>query len=110
MTPEQVELIESTVVYLAAFVAIVAIISTLYIVNIYRQRHQEALFLTRLVVRDVRVGVCAAVILIYLALALSDRGLGRPWGAIVIGIPVIVMLYGPTSDAMLWWRERRRGK
>lgn len=107
MSPDFVEAVETATIFVTAALAIVSIGSAVYTVNIYRQRHEEALFLTRLIKRNVRVATAAAVILIYLALALSDYGLGRPWGAVVIAGSVGAMLYGPISDALLWHKERR---
>jgi len=114
MDPAFVRFVEVSVTLLAVLFSAAAIVSAAYIVWVYRHRNVTPdqrvgeLFLTRNVVRDVRVAVCATIILGYLALALAGYGLGRPWGAIVIGIPVIVLLYGPTGDALLWRKERRK--
>lgn len=87
-----------------------SVVSSFYIVYVYRQRTEEALFLDRLVRRDVRVAVAAAVILAYLAVSLTGHPLDRPWGAVLIGGAVIVMQIGPVGDALLWFLERRRTK
>lgn len=106
MNPELIEMVESSVLVVCGFIAVAAIISGVYIVHVYRQRHEDALFLERLVKRDVRVCVAAAVILVYLALAMADLTPGRPWGAVIIAAAVIAMLVGPVDDALLWRRER----
>lgn len=108
MTPAIIEAVELAVLLICALFATSAIASGVYIVWVYRQRQEDALFLERLVKRDVRVCVAAAVILIYLALAMADLTPGRPWGAVIIAAAVIAMLIGPTDDAVLWWKERRR--
>jgi hypothetical protein len=110
MTSEEIaEGVTLFVIVVAAIVAVAAIVSALYILMVYRQRHEDSLFLTRLVHRDVRVSFASAVILVYLIMALSGASFGRPWGAVVIGVPVILMMIGPVSDALLWYRERRHG-
>lgn len=112
MDPNFVRGVELAVIAAAAFACLAAIVSGLYIWLVYDQRDREdsrdALFLTRLVIRDLRVAVCGAIILGYLALSTAGLGLGRPWGAIIVGVPVIILLYGPTSDALLWRRERAK--
>ena len=89
-------------------IAIGAVISTLYIIYVYRQRREEALFLTRLVHRDIRVGVGGGIIVGYIALSYSGYTLGPPWGGLIISLAVALMLIGPIDDAILWFRERRR--
>ena len=100
------ELVTIIVLVVAAVTAVAAIISSVYIGWIFNQRQEDALFLTRLVHRDIRVSLASAVILGYLALVMLGYSLGKPWGALVIGIPVIIMMWGPVSDARLWHSER----
>lgn len=89
-------------------VAVAAVVSGGYIAWVYRERHEDALFLTRLVYRDIRVAIGSAVILVYIVAALLGLSPGRPWGALVIGLIVSVFMYGVVSDALLWRRERRK--
>jgi hypothetical protein len=103
-----VDIVNSAVILAASLACIGAVVSGGYILWIYRQRFESALFLDRLVNRDLLAAACGAVILAYLALALSGYSLGKPWGAIVIGVPGILLLWGPTSDALLWRKERRK--
>lgn len=97
---------------LDAFVALASVIASIYIVYVYGQvpdgkDKAEAVFLARLVHRDVRVSAAAALILGYIALSLSGTKLGTPWGAVLISIAVVAMMIGPIGDAYLWWKERR---
>jgi divalent metal cation (Fe/Co/Zn/Cd) transporter len=102
------ETVELVITIAALAVAVASMLAAVYIVNIYRQRHEEALFLDRLVKRDIRVSIASAVILAYIALALLDLSPGRPWGSLIISLCVMAMMYGPISDALLWFRERRK--
>lgn len=99
--------VTTLVVGVSAVVAVIAVASAIYIGRVYSQRHEQALFLDLLVRICVRVSVAAGIILGYLALALSGFSLGKPWGAIVIGVPVILMMSVPLSIALLWYQERR---
>ena len=103
-----VDIITWGTVLVAAIVAIASIASSFYIAWVYRQRKEESAFLTHLVNRDIRVSLASAWILGYIAVALAGYSLARPWGALAIGIPVVVMMIGPISDAWLWRSERRR--
>jgi uncharacterized protein (DUF2062 family) len=88
--------------------ALAAVLSTIYIVHVYRQRKEEALFLTRLVHRDIRVGIGGGIIVAYIALAYSGYTLGAPWGGLIVSLAVGLMLIGPIDDAIQWFRERRK--
>lgn len=101
------EFVENATIVMALAFSLAAVASGLYVTWIYRHRHEEAPFLTRLVRRNQRVALAATVILVYLALALSDFGLGRPWGAVIIGGAVCLLLVGVIDDAVTWYRERR---
>jgi hypothetical protein len=101
-------LVTLVVTGVSAFVALAAGVSALYIYYVYHQRHEDALFLTRLVHRDLRVSLASAVILIYIVLALSGFSLGKPWGALIIGGAITIMMIGPISDALLWKKERSK--
>ena len=101
-------LIEIITTAAAAIIAVASVISAIYIVYVYRRRNEEALFLTRLVHRDVRVSIASAVILGYIVLALTGNSPGRPWGSVIIAAAVGVMMLGPCGDAYLWWKERRK--
>lgn len=99
-----------TIIVALLITAVTASLSGAYITWVYHQRTEEALFLTRLVHRDLRVAIASAVIVLYMALSLAGFGLGRPWGAVAIGIPIIVLMIGPIGDALLWRKERRMPK
>lgn len=88
-------------------VALVAVISGAYIWHIYRLRHEEALFLQLLFRLCMTVTFGSAWIAIYLVLALVGHGLARPWGAVAIAIPVILMMQTVIQVARVWRRERR---
>jgi hypothetical protein len=102
--------VEAIVGILALAIAIVCVMSGAYVYRVYRLRHEEALFLTRLVHRDIRVSIASAVIAGLIAYAYLFEPLPRPWSGVLIGGALIVMMYGPISDAMLWRSERRRVK
>lgn len=95
-----------TVVCIA--VAVAAVASGAYIAWVYRQRNEEALFLARLVTRDLRCSAAALIIGVYIAAALLGYSLGRPWGALVIAAAVVVLMVGVIDDALLWRKERRK--
>jgi hypothetical protein len=101
------ELIRVLTVGGSILMSVAAVVSGLYVIYVYRNRYEEAPFLTRLVHRDVRVSTASTVILVYLAFALSGVSLGPPWGGLLIAIAVWTMEYGPIEDAITWWRERR---
>jgi uncharacterized BrkB/YihY/UPF0761 family membrane protein len=101
-------LVTNTVTLLLTLMAIASVISGAYIVWIYRRRGEEAPFLTRLVVRDVRVAIAAFVIAVYIIVSLSGYGFPRPWGAVVVGGAVAAMLFGVIDDAWTWYWQRRR--
>lgn len=105
---DPIELVEAFSTVLAFGFAIAAIISAAYCFWIYRQRNEEALFLDRLVRRNIRVAIAAAVIFVYIFLSRLELTPGRPWGGLIITIAVIAMMYGPISDALLWRKERRQ--
>lgn len=101
-----IQLVELAVTVVDIIVAVAAIVSAVYIVYIYRQRHESALFLDRLVRRNIRVSIASAVIVLYIVLSLFHLSPGRPWGAVIISLAVVAMMWGPTSDALLWHKER----
>lgn len=100
------DFVEHLVTYWLIALVTAAAISGLYILHIYRRRHESALFLDRLVKRNLRVVVCALVIGGYLLISLFGLSLGRPWGYVVIAAAVTGLIWGPISDALLWFRER----
>lgn len=100
--------VEAVVGLVALAVAVACVVSGAYVFHVYQQRHEEALFLTRLVHRDVRVSIASSLIAGVIAWAYLVEPLPRPWGGLVIGAALIVMMTGPISDALLWRRERRR--
>jgi hypothetical protein len=110
MTDDIVPYVESAVLVLSVAFAAAAAVSGVYIWYVYRQRHEDALFLDRLFRRDMRVSIAGIVILVDLAAIMLNLDPGRPWNSVIIGTAVIAMLYGPTSDAILWFRERRRAE
>lgn len=100
--------VEAIVGVIALITAVVSVISGAYVYWVYSQRTEEALFLTRLVHRDVRVSISSALIAGVIAWAYLVEPLPRPSGAVIIGAALIVMMTGPISDALLWRRERHR--
>lgn len=112
MTPEEITAAVNVFTSLMCLtVAASAGLSGLYIWYVYRQRHEEALFLTRLVHRDLRVAIASILTGLLIAVALLGQGiLLRPWGTLIIGFCLSALMYGVVSDAILWRRERRRYK
>ncbi len=102
--------VEAIIGVLALAIALICVVSGTYVYAVYRQRHEEALFLTRLVHRDVRVSLASAVIAGVIAWSYLLDPLPRPWGALLTGAALIVMMLGPIDDALLWRRERNRPK
>ena len=100
--------VEAVVGLIALAIAMACVVSGAYVYYVYRQRHEEALFLTRLVHRDVRVSIASAVIAGIIAIAYLAEPLPRPWGGLLIGGALIAMMLGPVSDALLWRKERQR--
>lgn len=96
---------------------VAALVATAYIVRRHSQLIDKAPFLTMLVNRNVRVALGGAVIgavILYslVRYALPELHLSPllpPLGALLIGIPLALMLFGPISDGYVWWRESRRG-
>jgi uncharacterized membrane protein YfcA len=102
--------VEAAIGIVALVIALSCVMSGAYVYSVYRQRHEEALFLTRLVHRDIRVSAASAVIAGIIAVAYLAEPLPRPWSGLLIGGALIVMMLGPVSDALLWRKERRRPK
>jgi hypothetical protein len=107
---EFTELVTLLTMVVDVLVGIACVIAGLYVWHVYRHRHEEALFLSRLVRRNLRVSGAAFGIVTYIVLALAGHGLGAPWGGVVISVLVIAMMLGPITDAVLWFRERNPGK
>lgn len=99
---------EAIVALLALGMAVACIVAGGYIWYVYERRNEDALFLTRLVHRDIRVSLASALIAAVIAWAYLFEPLPRPWGGIIIGTALIAMMLGPVDDALLWFRERRR--
>jgi hypothetical protein len=87
--------------------AVACIPAGLYILHIYRQRYEEAPFLTRLVLRDIRVWLGAMLLLVLVAAALAHL-VSRPWGTLTICAAVTVFIWGLLDDAVVFYRERKR--
>lgn len=111
--------VDSATLGIALFLAaeaVVAIAAALYIALSLRPERGKEPFLDRLVNRDIRVavgGAPIAFIVVYslVRFAVPELGLGPilpPLGALLIGIPIAVMLFGPIDDGLTIWRERRR--
>lgn len=109
---------DSTTLVIALFLAgeaIAAIFAALYVAVALRPQKGQEPFLDRLVHRDLRVGLGGAPIAFIVAyslvrFAVPELGLGPlvpPLGALLIGIPIAVMLFGPIDDAIQVWRDRR---
>ncbi len=94
---------------------VLSLIAAAYIVTVYRPVRGQAPFFDRLAVRDVASALSGALIgavAIYSLVRFIDPGLGLeplvpPIGALAVAIPLFVLLYGPISDAIAIWRERR---
>lgn len=102
------------IVGLAALVlGIVCVISGVYIQRVYgeiakRPDAKEALFLKRLVARDLRVAAASGTIsALIVGSYLIGQPLPKPWGAVITGGALMVMMAGPIGDALLWRRERK---
>lgn len=88
--------------------SIFAVIAGAYIVKVYRERHEDAPFLTRLVKRDVRVAtggllIVAVVVYTLITYALPQLGwefIPRPWASVLIGLAIGLMEWGVISDAL----------
>lgn len=93
--------------------SVLAIVAAGYIVRVYRARHEDAPFLTRLVKRDVRVaagGLLITIVVVYslVAFAFEWDFIPRPWASVLIGLGIALMEYGVISDAIVFYRERSR--
>lgn len=99
--------VEAIVGIVAAAFGIACVLAGVYILYVYRQRNEDAPFLTRLVHRDLRVSIASAGIAALVFVSYVLEPLPRPWGAVVIGVCLIAMQYGPIEDAIQWFRERR---
>lgn len=103
------------IVGLAALaIGIVCVISGIYIWRIYgeikkKPDAKDALFLRRLVARNIRVAAASGVVsLLVVNSYLGSGPLPRPWGALILGACLLVYMTGPIGDALLWRKERRR--
>lgn len=101
------DLVNAIIAIVFGVVALASGVAALYILWVYRQRKEEALFLTRLVHRDIRVSLASMVILGLIVLARLGLTLPQPLGGLVAGGAVVAMMVGPISDALLWRRERK---
>lgn len=98
--------------------AIAAGISGAYITWVYRQRREQAVYLTLLVRRDQRIAVGGLLILVVggyalLRFAFPDAGLPglvAPWTTVVIVVAIELMLWGVIADALQMRRDRRIGR
>lgn len=98
----------------ALALSVTCVIAGVYIHHVYRQiserpEAKEARFLTRLVHRDLRVSAASGVIALLVVNSYIGTGpLPRPWGALLVGGALMVMMAGPIGDALLWRKERQR--
>lgn len=109
---------DSTTLLIALFLAgeaIAALVAGWYVAWALRPQRGKEQFLDRLVIRDIRVALGGAPIAFIVAyslvrFAIPELGLGPlvpPFGALLIGVPIAVMLFGPIDDAIQVWRDRR---
>lgn len=97
--------------------ACIAVGATVYIASVTAPVKGQERFLDRLVHRDKRVAFAGAPIVFVIVyslvrFAVPELGLGplmAPFGALMIGIPLAVLLWGPIDDAIVIVRERRNG-
>lgn len=93
---------------------VAVLISVAYILRRYSQLDDKAPFLTRLVHRDVRIALVGTLIGAVIVYSLARYALPQldlspfvpPFGALLIGVPLAVLLWGPISDALQWRREQ----
>ncbi len=85
--------------------ALLSIPAGIYIVKVYRSRYEEAPFLTRLVLRDIRVWAATMLLLVLVAGSLL-RFVSRPWGTLTICAAVTIYAWGLIDDALTFRRER----
>lgn len=103
------------VAIVVAVESVAALVAAGYIVKVYRERREDAPFLTRLVKRDVRValgGLLIAVLVAYALLVFAAPDLGltfipRPWPSLIIAVAVGLMEWGVISDALTFYQERK---
>jgi multisubunit Na+/H+ antiporter MnhF subunit len=94
---------------------VIALVAAAYIVSVYRPVRGQAPFFDRLAVRDAAAAMAGAVIgavAIYSLLRYIQPEWGlapliQPVPAILVGVPIVVLLYGPIADAIAIWRSRR---
>lgn len=86
--------------------AVVSIPAGLYIIHVYRMRHEEAPFLTRLVMRNMR-SWAAVMLLLVLVIGLLTRVVARPWGTLTICLAITIFAWGLLDDARTFFVERR---
>ena len=98
---------EAVVGWVALAVGIACGASGLYMANVYRQRYEDGRLLRRIIVRNIRVSIAATAVAVLVAYSYLNDPLPRPWGAVVLGVALVAMMWGPISDAVLIWRERR---
>lgn len=102
-----------TIALLLGAECVAVLVAVAYILRRYSQLDDKAPFLTRLVHRDVRIALAGVIIgativysLVRYSLPQLDLGpLLPPLGALAVGIPLAVLMYGPISDAVQWWKE-----
>lgn len=94
--------------------AIAAIAGAIYVALALAPDRGKEPFLDRLVNRNLRVAVAGAPIVVIVVYSLIRFGLPHfalgpltpPFGALLIGISMALLLWGPISDAITIWRER----
>lgn len=109
------DLVNLAVVLAVLALAVASVIATLYIRWVNRQRSEPSRYLDMLVNRDTRTGIAQAilaVLLVYLLLRLvfGFPPLPPPVGAIGLGVPFLLMGWGPVADAMQFRTDRRMGR
>lgn len=107
-----------TTLVIALFLAgesLLAIVASLYVAVVLNPERGKEAFLDRLINRDIRIAIAAAPIAFVVSYSLArfaipELALGPlvpPFGALLIGIPLAVLLLGPIDDALTVWKERR---
>jgi hypothetical protein len=95
--------------------SIAAIAGAVYVAWTLRAERGREPFLDRLINRNLRVAIGTAPIVFLVVYSLVRFGLPQlqlgplepPFGALLIGVALALLLWGPISDAITIWQERR---
>lgn len=115
--PDLADLITLAIAVCVGVLSAAAIVSWLYVERVYRERSAEAAELTRLVKRDRRIALGGSIVEVIVVWSLLSflwpsvfQVLPRPWGAVLIGVVVALMMLGPIDDAVAFRRLREAAR